>query len=790
MTGVKTCRWAVVLGCAAGLSFASDESGNGFQGDRDGHDMREVIPREEIPGAPILSVEEALESFAVQPGFVVEPVVAEPGVFNPVAMAFDAKGRMWVAEMTTFMPDVHGTGEMKPEGNIVVLEDTDGDGRVDRRTIFLDDILLPRAVAMVEGGIFYADHNALYFAEVLEENGVIQPGLHEVVDATYAADGNLEHKPNGMLYGIDNWYYNAKSTRKYRTVPLDAAVPAGAGEIYRNRYWKLVRAESDFRGQWGLAMDDYGRLYHNGNSSPIHGEYLLPGSLLRNPGFWPDMPAHPIGDNFVYPGRMNPGVNRGYMDGTLVDEGPDRGKLVAFTAASGSLVYRGSHFPERFHGMALTPEPAANLVSARQIIEGVGELTGEPLYPGQELLTSTDERFRPVNLYNAPDGTVYILDMYHGIIQHRDFLTSYLAAQIRDRELDRNNNTMGRIYRLRWAASAAAGVPDLAKLDDRDLVPLLAHENAWQRDTARRLLVQRGARPASADIRALLASSGNAVAIVNALWTLYGLQAVDIDTVKTFIVAENDHVAMAAAAVGEVLPPEDHETFLGLLGEMAASGYPRALQAAISVSAVKGGAGVSRAVLDAHLDKPFTRQAVVSGLGDESDVFIASLDGPYPDEQVMVMLENLGQKRQDASHRAQLSDIGQALYDEGRQLYNGKGACAGCHGEAGNGMPGLGPTFWDSHWVASKDTLAKVLLHGLAGPIWVGPNYWNTPAVMPGFATRADISDRDLAAIATYIRNSWGNALDTGGEFAEDIIAGIREETRERVTPYRAKDLE
>ncbi|WP_041522723.1 PVC-type heme-binding CxxCH protein [Gilvimarinus agarilyticus] len=778
---------SVVL-CGA-VSVAAEESDTGFKGDRDGHEMRDVIPKHEIPEAPVLNVEQALKSFNLQPGFVVEPVVSEPNVFNPVAMSFDAKGRMWVAEMTTYMPDVRGEGEMKPEGNIAVLEDTDGDGAVDKRRIFLSDIILPRTISLVEGGIFYADQTSLYFTEVLEKDGVLTPGIREVVDPNYAEGGNVEHKPNTMLYGIDNWYYNAKSNKKYQTLPLTAELPEGSEEIYRNQYWKLVRAETDYRGQWGLSMDDYGRLYHNGNSSPIHGEYLRPGSLRKNPGYWPEMPAHSIGDIYVYPSRMNPGINRGYMEGMLVADGPDRGKLVGFTAASGSLVYRGSNFPKKFYGMGLTPEPAANLISARFINEGEGELTGKPVYPKQELFTSQDERFRPVNLYNAPDGTVYILDMYHGILQHKEFLTSYLAAQIDDRELDKNNNTMGRIYRLRWQANEAAKVANLASANNAELVALLAHANAWQRDTARRLLIERNAKASAASIRKQLEQLPDPVGIVNSLWALYGLGEIDLATVKTFMASENDQVAMAAAAVGEALPEKDHKAYHTLLLSLAQSGYPRALQAAVSVSAIKGGTDVSKQVLDAYLDKPYTREAVISGLGDDADAFIARIEDDYPDAQVMYALNNLGKKRQDASNREQLSKSGKALYDEGKKLYNGRTACAGCHGAHGNGVPGLGPTFWNSQWVSNKETLAKVLLHGLSGPIWVDVHYWNTQAVMPGFAARADISDKDLAAIATYIRNSWGNTLDSGSAYTEAEVAKVRAKTEGRATPYKAADF-
>ncbi len=778
--------------CGAALTpvSASDETPR-FQGDREGHDMRDVIPKDEIPAAPVLSVEQALKSFQAQPGFVIESVVAEPNIFNPVALAFDAKGRIWVAEMTTYMPDVHGTGEMRPEGNIAVLADTNGDGQLDERRVLLSGILLPRAVAIVEGGIFYADQHALYFAEVKTQDGRLTPGIHEVVDADYAEGNSVEHNANAMLYGLDNWYYNANSNKRYKVLPHEAALPHGAEEIYRNSYWKLVRANTDYRGQWGLSTDDYGRLYHNGNSSPVRGEYLLPGALLRNPGFWPETPSYAIGGYEVYPARMTPGVNRGYMDGILVPDGPDRGKLVHFTAASGSLIYRGDNFPQEYYGMALVPEPAANLISARRIIEGDGQLSGEFLFPGQELLTSTDERFRPVNLYNAPDGTLYLADMYHGILQHREFLTSYLAAQIKDRELDKNNNTMGRIYRLRWQESQAGDVPNLDQLEARQWVSLLGHANAWHRDTARRLLVQRGASPQI--IRAIKAEihrSDSPVAIINGLWTLHGLNAIDWSTVQRFIHHEHDRVAMTAAAVGEALPKKNHKAYRTQLLKMAESGYPRALQAAVSVSAIDGGHEVSRYVLKHYLDRPYAREAVISGLGEEAEAFMATLEDGELDDTTAYLLHNLGRRQQDESNRAQLSPEGQALYDLGEQVFHGKGACAACHGSAGSGQAGIAPTLWATQWVSDPERLIKVLLHGLTGPIMVGGQEWNTPADMPGFAARQDISDRELAAVATYVRNSWGNAEDTGGALEEAAVVKIREATRTRSLPYTAEDFE
>lgn len=786
--------WGCGFVLCLALPAANAQEADGFKGDREGHTMRDVIPKKDIPGAPVLSVDQALKAFQVQPGFVVEPVVSEPNIYNPVAVSFDAKGRMWVAEMTTYMPDVHGTGEMEPKGNIALLADDDGNGRIDRRQVVVTDILLPRTVSMVKGGIFYADHQALYFAEIIEDNKGLRVGLNEVVDPDYAKGGSLEHKTNTMLYGIDNWYYNARSDKKYQTLPLSAPIPSGASEIYRNQYWKLVKADTDYRGQWGLSMDDVGRLYHNGNSSPVYGEYLRPGALRRNPGFWPDAPAHPIGSNRVYPSRMNPGVNRGYMDGILVKDGEDRGKLVNFTAASGSLVYRGSNFPSELYGIGITPEPAGNLLSARFIHEEEGKLTGRPVFPEQELLTSTDERFRPVNLYNAPDGTLYIVDMYHGILQHREFLTSYLADQIKSRDLDKNNNTMGRVYRLRWQESAAGDVPDLTAMPSFELIKLLAHGNAWQRDTARRLIIERKAfEQAHSEIVATLKheldNTSEPVALINQLWTLHGLGAVDLTTVEHFAKHPDKWVANTAAAVGEVLPESDHAKYKEILFVMAKRSYETALQAAVSLASVPGGHDISLYILNRYLDKPLVREAVISGLGEDSEAFIASLPDDFADQETRYLLSNLGKRRQDESNRNQLSEVGQVQFDHGEDLYQGRAACAGCHGQYGNGNTGLAPTLWSSEWVANEEHLAKVLLHGLSGPITVANHNWNTPTVMPGFAARSDITNADLAAIATYIRNSWGNQFGDATGISEELFERILEQTKARSTPYTAQDF-
>ncbi len=168
--------------------------------------------RREFAESPVLSPAEALKAFRLEEGFTIQTVAAEPQVSTPVAMTFDRRGRMWVAEMTGYMPDTVGTGEDIPNGKIVILEDINGDGAADTRTVFLDSLVLPRALAIVGNGLLVAEPPRLWYVEIIND----KPGRRTLVDSLYTEGGNVEHQPNGLLRAMDNWIYSAKSSKRYR----------------------------------------------------------------------------------------------------------------------------------------------------------------------------------------------------------------------------------------------------------------------------------------------------------------------------------------------------------------------------------------------------------------------------------------------------------------------------------------------------------------------------------------------------------------------------------------------
>ena len=225
------------------------------RGDKPGEAQPELPSSIKIPPAPVIPPERALETLRLVPGFTLELIASEPLVVDPIQIAFDAAGRLWVLELQGYMPDVTGRGEDRPICKLVVLQDKDCDGMMETRTVFLDRLVMPRAIAPAWGGMLVAEPPNLWFCR--DTDGDLKCDKKELVDPGYAAGkGNPEHLPNGLLWALDNWIYNAKSRARYRRID---------GE------W--VRAQTLFRGQWGITQDDWGRLFYNTNFELLRGDF-------------------------------------------------------------------------------------------------------------------------------------------------------------------------------------------------------------------------------------------------------------------------------------------------------------------------------------------------------------------------------------------------------------------------------------------------------------------------------------------------------------------------------------
>lgn len=559
--------------------------------------------------SPAKTPEEEWASFQIDDGLEVQLVAAEPLVQDPVVIQFDADGRLWVVEMRGFMTNIEGEGEDEPTGRISVLEDTDGDGKMDKSTIYLDSLIMPRALALIDGGALVAENEALWLTEDLD--GDLRADTKTLIDPDYAGSPLPEHSGNGLWRGIDNWYYNVKSRFRYRLTE---------GE------WQ--RDSTELRGQWGISHDDKGRLYYNYNWSQLHADLVPPNYLSRNKNHIPTTGIdHGLTvDRRIYPIRPNPAINRGYIPGTL----DEKGSLLEFTSACAPFYYRGSALPSSFYGNVFVCEPSGNLVK-RNVVEEKGlQLSAYDPHPGREFLASTDERFRPVFITSGPDGALYVADMYRGLVQHGKYITPYLKEQTLARKLVLPVNR-GRIWRIVPEDWEPEKSQKLSEGSSAQLITYLSHSNGWHRDMAQRLLIERN-DPATQQALAELAKNGkDFLGRFHALWTLEGLKMLSPALLFTLL-ADPDPMLSATAlrllepmvAVDKQLQTRLEEKLLQM-AENAPIEFVLQMTLSSDVLSQKVAHPLLAGVAERYGESPLIRDAVLSSLGNQEFAFLETV---------------------------------------------------------------------------------------------------------------------------------------------------------------------
>src|SRR5205823_428934 len=202
--------------------------------------------------SPPLSPAEALKTFYMPPGYHVELVASEPLIQEPVAIDWDLEGRLWAVEMPGFMADITGSNEHDPIGRVVVLEDTNGDGVMDKRTVFADGLVLARSVKVLEIGVLVAEPPNLWLMR--DTNGDLRADVKELVTDTFGdRNASVEHNANSLFWAMDNWMYTSEHTK-----------------YYRMKNGKFEVASTLPRGQWGVTQDDEGHIFRNTNSQALN----------------------------------------------------------------------------------------------------------------------------------------------------------------------------------------------------------------------------------------------------------------------------------------------------------------------------------------------------------------------------------------------------------------------------------------------------------------------------------------------------------------------------------------
>ena len=721
--------------------------------------------RDEFSKSPVLSAAESIKKMKLEDGFNIQIVAEEPLLNSPVAMSFDNNGRIWIVEMENYMPDTLGSGEDLPTGKIVILSDKNGDGKMDQRKIFLDSLILPRAISLFENGILVAESPNLWFYEIVND----KPVRKVLVDAKYADGGNVEHQPNGLFRALDNWIYNAKSGKRYRKI---------------EGKWLIERTH--FRGQWGITQDDQGRIFYNNNSENLQGDYFSPGlgasneNQQRLAGFSESI----IKNNKVFPIRQTPGVNRAYLAGIL----DDSLRLVNFTAACGPVIFNSTLFGADYYGNAFVAEPSANLIKRNILINTGYIVTGKQAYTGREFLASTDERFRPVNLSVGPDGALYIVDMYRGIIQHKTYLTPYLKGQIKARGLSDPIN-YGRIYKIvpKGKKAEKLSIPN----DSDRLIKLLDHSNGWVRNKAQQLIVDSKNKALEIPLRALLNNTSRPLAAVHALWSMEGLSVLKKEDVLPLLKNSDWSIRMQALnSAPSVMNKDNYKEFLNIFrlllsqDDTLAAPYLAFLNPYLASFDPMAAKQLLADLAKKYPNNMYVADAVISNLKNRETVFYAELAA----DTSAAISKRLKKVIEDKEKKSGNSVDVSKEYPKGASLF--RSICQTCHSADGNGINGLAPPLNKSDWVTGdKSRLIKVLLYGLNGPITIGTKVYKSPEIsgeMPGLASNSNFSDEDIAQVANYIRNSWSNK---GDKISNETVSQIREKYKGRQKAFNELEL-
>ncbi|QDU44016.1 Cytochrome c [Symmachiella dynata] len=493
-----------------------------------------------LPRIPATESDKALDTFEVQRGFSLETVAHEPNVADPVSACFDENGRMFVAEMHGY-PYSQEPTKLNPKGGgkqdagiVRMLEDTNGDGIYDRSVVFADKISWCTSVLCYRGGVFVISPPHIYYFK--DTNGDDVADIREIVYSGFGR-GNVQALPNNLKWGLDNRIYGAG---------------ASLGAEITNRGEKMAKiGQQDFRfdpvseklepqsggAQFGMSFDDWGNRFLATNSNHmIHVVYPYE-YLVRNPY----LPVPGVTRSIAKEGGAAPVFRRSPPEPWRVvrtkrrmenpkfakNAGTERFAIGFFTSATSPTIYQGNAYPPEYRGNAFIGDVGGNLVHRKTVESDGASFVATRADENVEFIASTDNWFRPVNFVNAPDGTLYVLDMYRETIEHPYSIPEDIKAHL---DLE-SGHDRGRIYRLVSPDMQRIKPPKLGKASVEELVKNLESPNIWNRETAQRLIWERQDKSAVAPLRKLLRESSSELGRLHALCTLDGIKSLKADDV-------------------------------------------------------------------------------------------------------------------------------------------------------------------------------------------------------------------------------------------------------------------
>jgi putative membrane-bound dehydrogenase-like protein len=498
----------------------------------------------------------SLHSIRTRPGFQVELVASEPLVQSPIAFAWGPDGKLWVVEMGDYPLGLDNKG--KPGGRVKYLEDTDGDGRYDKATVFLDGLSFPTNVLPWRKGVLVTCAPEIFYAEDTTGGGKAD---RRVALYTGFVPGNPQHRVNGLVWGLDNWIYcaNGDSGGRIKSVKTGTEIDLRGRDLRIRPDDGGLDAQSG-QAQYGRNRDDWGNWFGCNNSNPMWQFLLADHYIRRNPHLAAPDPRVPV--------SVTPGASAVYPISRTLPRFNDPHAANHFTSACSAIVYRDELFGPAFRDSTFVSEPVHNLIH-REVLSAAGiAFTSRRASDEQksEFLASSDNWFRPTSIQTGPDGALWVADMYRAVIEHPEWIPPDWQKRL---DL-RAGQDKGRIYRVFPVGTKPRRIPRLDDLDTAGLVAALDSPNGWQRDTVQQMLLWRKDAAAVPLLEKLSTDCQRPLGRLHALCTLEGLDALTPAVLQKALADKHPGVRRHAVRLCEgrlSKAPELGDTLVKLVGD-------------------------------------------------------------------------------------------------------------------------------------------------------------------------------------------------------------------------------
>lgn len=675
--------------------------------------------------------EDAVRKLKVPPGYKIEMFASEKefkDLANPVQLSFDNKGRLWVATMPTYPH--YRPGDPKPNDKILIFEDTNGDGRADKQITFADSLHLPVGFELAPEGVYVSQGtNFMLFTDTdgddrADKREILLSGFDD--HDTHHAHSAYAADPSGAIYMAEGVFLHTNVETPYGPV---RATNGGFFRYSPQRKHLERTAQLSIPNPWGIAFDDWGQNFYAETSSPDV-RWMMPGSVKPRYGV-----------------ATHKGVN-------LIEE------KHRVRPTSGLEFVSSRHFPDEVQGDLLINNTIGFLGTKqhRLVDDGTGYKSTHRL----DLVRSEDRNFRPVDMEFAPDGSLYIIDWHNVLIGH-------MQHNARDPLRD---HVHGRIYRVTYPSRPLVEPAPVAGASIAQLLENLKLPEFRTRYRTRRELRGRNPDEVLSALRTWIAGLNIEDErydhhLLEGLWVSWGLNRVDPNILHQ-VLKSKDHRVRAAAV--RVLRYSGHqlEDQPRLLMEAAADEHGR-----VRLEAV-----VAASWLDPEVGLPIVREAGKHPLDDwmihAYETALAHLEG-----------KSVNQKKEEAV-QTHLKGGERELYVIGKKIYEREGFCMTCHQADGNGLSASGfPPLANTPWVTgNEERLIKLVLKGLQGPIMVQNTRYGGQVPMTPFEGMLD--DEEVAAVLTYVRNSFGNRADP---VRPETVKAVRENVKDKKGFYSPDEL-